>query len=70
VAVEILERWAPVVSKLDLESGTHGVFRVALDGHPVFDKAVMKRKPRTGEVARLLEPTLGPALPWRKSRPD
>jgi predicted Rdx family selenoprotein len=42
VAVEILEHWAPVLSKLELESGTHGVFRVAVDGQSVFDKAGLK----------------------------
>jgi predicted Rdx family selenoprotein len=70
VAVEILQHWAPVLSKLELESGTHGVFRVAVDGQPVFDRAVLKRKPRTGEITTLLEPILGPAIEWRKHRTE
>jgi len=68
VTAEILERWAPVLEGLELKSGTRGVFRVAVDGDPIFDKHLTGRRPRPGEIAELLQPRLGPALEWRRSR--
>jgi predicted Rdx family selenoprotein len=68
VAVEILERWAPLLEGVDLRSGTHGVFQVTVDGQLVFDRAATGRRPRPGEVAQVLEPMLGAPVEWRKSR--
>jgi predicted Rdx family selenoprotein len=70
VAVEILERWAPVLEGVDLRSGTRGVFQVTVDGQVVYDKAGTGRRPRPGEIAQLLEPLLGPPLEWRKRLSD
>ena len=68
MAVEILERWAPVLSGVELRSGTRGVFEVSVDGTLVFDRAETRRLPEPREVPGLLEPVLGPPLQWRRSR--
>ncbi len=67
VAAEILERWAPVLTGLELRSGTKGVFRVTADEQLVFDKHAVGRMPWPGEIPGLLEPRLGPPLAWRRS---
>jgi predicted Rdx family selenoprotein len=68
VATEILVGWAPVLTGLELKTGSHGVFRVFLDGDPVFDKSDARRMPRAGELARIFEARLGAPLSWRKDR--
>jgi selT/selW/selH-like putative selenoprotein len=68
LATEILVRWAPIMRTVDLRSGEKGRFEVTLDGKPVFSKAAAKRFPERGEVARLMEATLGPALDWREAK--
>jgi len=39
VATEILVGWAPILTGVELKTGTKGVFKVFVDGDPVFDKA-------------------------------
>jgi selenoprotein W-related protein len=68
LATEILVRWAPIMRTVDLRSGEKGRFEVTLDGKPVFSKAADKRFPEPGEVARLMEATLGPPLEWREPK--
>jgi selT/selW/selH-like putative selenoprotein len=68
LATEILVRWAPIMRTVDLRSGEKGRFEVTLDGKPVFSKAAAKRFPEPGEVARLMEATLGPPLEWREAK--
>jgi len=68
VAAEVLVGWAPVLHGLELKTGTKGVFKVFVDGDPVYDKSETGRMPRPGEVRRLLEGRLGAALAWRKQR--
>lgn len=67
-ATEILERWAPNLVGLELVTADKGRFKVTVDDRVVYDKAELKRLPEPGELAGLLEPELGPALTWRKTR--
>jgi predicted Rdx family selenoprotein len=62
---ELLSRWAPIVRALALQSASGGRFAVYLDDELVFSKQDERRFPRPGEVARLFEQKLGPALQWR-----
>ena len=68
MATEILVGWAPILTGVELRSGSKGVFRVFLDGDRVFDKADSERMPRAGELARAFEGRLGAPLSWRKDR--
>ena len=52
---------------VDLVSGSSGRFEITLDGNLVFSKMAAGRFPKPGEVARLFEQKLGPALEWRSS---
>ena len=61
---EVLGLWAPLFQGAELQSGTHGVFRVELDGEVVFDKGTTKRFPRPGEVVGTLRPKLGEPPDW------
>lgn len=67
VAAEVADGWAPILRGVELRSGIKGVFKVSVDGKPVFDKAVAGRFPETGEVAGKVAHELGPKLAWRKS---
>jgi len=62
---EILDRWAPVLAGLELKTGSHGSFDISIDGQEVFSKSRLDRFPAKGEVAKLLEPKLGPPPRWR-----
>jgi predicted Rdx family selenoprotein len=66
VATEILVGWAPILTGVELKTGTKGVFKVFVDGDPVFDKADAGRMPKPGELTRLLGGRLGAPLRWRK----
>jgi len=50
---------------VSLRSGTKGRFEVTLDDQLIFSKVKLRRFPHAGEILRLAEPTLGPALDWR-----
>ena len=65
LAAEIMDRWAPVLSGLELKTGSHGAFEVDIDGERVFSKARLDRFPKAGEIAKLLEPRLGQRPAWR-----
>lgn len=65
LADEILDRWAPVLSAVELKTGDKGRFEVLFDGEEIFSKAKLGRFPAEQEVAELLEPRLGPAPEWR-----
>lgn len=65
LADEILDRWAPVLTGVELKTGSKGRFEVSLNGEEIFSKASLDRFPAKGEVARLLEPRLGPPSRWR-----
>ena len=67
LADEVLSRWAPIMSRVELQSGTSGRFEVSLDGESVFSKATSGRHALAGEIVGLMEAKLGPALEWRKS---
>ena len=66
MATEILVGWAPILTGVELKTGTKGVFKVLVDGDPVFDKADTGRMPKAGEVRSLLEERLGAPLRWRQ----
>jgi predicted Rdx family selenoprotein len=66
VATEILVGWAPILTGVELKTGTKGVFKVFVDGDRVFDKAAAGRMPKAGELTRLLGGRLGTPLRWRK----
>jgi selT/selW/selH-like putative selenoprotein len=57
--------WAPIMIDVSLRSGTKGRFEVTLDDRLIFSKASLKRFPKKGEIIKLVEPTLGPAIDWR-----
>jgi selenoprotein W-related protein len=67
LAGELLSRWAPIMRAVELQSGSGGRFEITLDGELVFSKKASARFPKPGEVARLFEQKLGPALEWRNS---
>jgi len=48
-----------------LEGASKGRFEVSLDDRVLFSKAALKRFPSKGEILKLAEPILGPALDWR-----
>jgi len=52
---------------VELQSGSHGRFEIALDGELMFSKKAIGRFPKPGEVAALLEKQVGPPLDWRKA---
>lgn len=60
-----MDRWAPKLAGVELKTGSHGVFEVDVDGQRIFSKANLDRFPKQGEIAKLLEPTLGPSPAWR-----
>jgi predicted Rdx family selenoprotein len=62
---EVLGFWAPLFEAAELRTGVHGVFRVEVDGEPVFDRAQTKRFPKPGEVPEALKPKLGEPPAWR-----
>jgi selenoprotein W-related protein len=67
LAGELLSRWAPIMRAVELQSGSGGRFEITIDGELVFSKKAAGRFPKPGEVARLFEQKLGPALDWRNS---
>ena len=68
LAEELLGRWAPVLGGVELKTGSHGVFEIAIDEEEVFSKARLDRFPAKGEIAKLLSPKLGPAPEWRPTQ--
>jgi predicted Rdx family selenoprotein len=63
---EVMGLWAPLFRAAELRTGTHGVFRVELDGEVVFDrKQAGGRFPKPGEVPNLMRPRLGDPPSWR-----
>ena len=66
LADEILDKWAPILSTVDLKTGAKGRFEVSLDGELLFSKAELGRHANPGEIVELMAPRLGPALKWRK----
>ena len=67
LAGELLSRGAPIMRTVELVSGSSGRFEITLDGELVFSKTAAGRFPKPGEVARMFEQKLGPALEWRSS---
>jgi len=67
LAEELLDRWAPVLSGLELKTGSRGRFEVHVDGEEVFSKARLDRFPAKGEIVKILEPRLGSPPEWRPS---
>lgn len=50
---------------VSLRSGSKGRFEVTLDDQLIFSKLKLKRFPNSGEILKLAEPVLGPAIDWR-----
>jgi selT/selW/selH-like putative selenoprotein len=67
LAEELLDRWAPVLSGLELKTGSRGRFEVHVDGEEIFSKARLDRFPAKGEIVKILEPKLGSPPGWRSS---
>ncbi|TMD01841.1 MAG: hypothetical protein E6I58_02000 [Chloroflexi bacterium] len=65
LAEEIMDKWAPVLSGVELKTGSRGVFDVEIDGEKIFSKALLARFPAEGEIKKLLAPKLGPPPEWR-----
>ncbi len=68
MAAEIGDGWAPILTGIELKTGTKGVFRILVDGEAVFDKASVRRMPGSGEAAASVATRLGPPLGWRRTR--
>ena len=68
MAAEIADGWAPIVTGIELRTGSKGVFKISVDGEIVYDKARSGRFPRPQEVTQAVQPHLGERLEWRKSR--
>jgi selT/selW/selH-like putative selenoprotein len=51
--------------EVSLRSGGSGRFEVTLDNVLIFSKAKLGRFPKQGEIHKLAEPVLGPAIDWR-----
>ncbi len=62
-----MDRWAPVLSGVELKTGSRGVFDVQVDGEKVFSKGLLNRFPADGEIAKLLTSKLGPPPHWRST---
>lgn len=67
LAQELLNRWAPIMRVVELQSGSGGRFEITLDGELMFSKKGAGRFPKSGEVAGLFEKKLGHPLDWRES---
>jgi predicted Rdx family selenoprotein len=65
LAEELMDRWAPLLDGVELKTGSKGRFEVLIDGQEVFSKTRLNRFAADGEVAKLLEPRLGPRPRWR-----
>ncbi len=63
-----MDKWAPVLSGVELKTGSRGVLDVQLDVEMVFSKALLDRFPAEGEIAKLLTPKLGPPPQWRPTK--
>jgi len=50
---------------VSLRSASKARFEVTLDDQLLFSKVKLRRFPHPGEILKLAEPTLGPALDWR-----
>lgn len=68
MAAEIGSGWAPILTSVELKTGTKGVFKIFVDEELVFDKAMTGRLPRAGEAASSVRSRLGPPLSWRRSQ--
>jgi selenoprotein W-related protein len=56
---ELLDKWAPVIERLELIPSSGGVFEVTVDDALVFSKRALGRHATDGEVAGLVQPLLG-----------
>jgi len=65
-AAEIASGWAPILTSIELRTGSKGVFRIQVDGETVFDKASAGHKPTPEEAAKAVQQRLGDRLQWRK----
>jgi len=59
---ELLNGWAPRISRALLLPSGGGRFEVTLDGELLFSKATLKRHPHPGEVHGLVAARLGPPI--------
>lgn len=59
---ELLNAWAPRISRAELLPSASGRFEVTLDGELLFSKAALKRHPNPGEVHGLIAARLGPPI--------
>jgi len=63
VAKEILSDYQHVIEKLELVTGTKGVFDVAVDDRLIYSKKQTGRHAREGEVLRAFAELVGPDVP-------
>ena len=59
---ELLNGWAPDISRATLVPSTGGRFEVTLDGELLFSKLALKRHAHPGEVYALVAARLGPPI--------
>jgi len=61
----VIDRWAPIIDRVELVSSRGGAFKVACDGNVVFDRKALGRHAAKEEIEGLLGPLLGPRLEWK-----
>lgn len=59
LAGRLIAGWAPILTSVDLVSGTGGVFDVLIDGELVFDKKMIGRYPDPEDVLPLVRDAIG-----------
>ena len=62
VTEELLGNYQHVIDRLELITGSNGVFEVLVDGELLFSKKALNRHPEPGEVLRLFKELVGPQV--------
>jgi selT/selW/selH-like putative selenoprotein len=64
----IADGWAPILTGIELRTGSKGVFKISIDGTLVFDKARAGHFPNAAELTQAARGHLGEKLAWRKTQ--
>jgi selenoprotein W-related protein len=59
LAAKLISGWGPVLTSVDLVSGTGGIFDVHLDGELVFYKKMIGRYPQPEDVLPIIRERIG-----------
>ncbi|GAC1655540.1 MAG: hypothetical protein NVS9B1_08910 [Candidatus Dormibacteraceae bacterium] len=61
----MIDRWAPIIDRVELVSSRGGSFKVMCDDSVVFDRKALGRHAAQDEIEGLLGRFLGPRLEWK-----